>query len=67
VSDPKFLASVEKRRDLCTVNNVLAWKAGDVRARPADVFPIDDCDALAFASKCAMVEPVPPPRITRSK
>ena len=51
VSDPEFPATAKVRRDLCTVNNVLAWKAGDVRARSADVLAIDDCHPLSFCSK----------------
>jgi hypothetical protein len=28
------------------VNDVFAWRAGDVRARSADAFAFDHCDAL---------------------
>ncbi len=47
----KLFASANVGRDLRTVDDVFARQAGDVRARPANVFAIDDCDPLSFASK----------------
>src|SRR6266853_4149036 len=51
VSDAKLFASANVGRDLRTVDNVFARQAGDVRARSANIFAIDDCDPLPFASK----------------
>jgi hypothetical protein len=33
------------------VNDVFAWQAGELPARPADVFAFDDCGALPALSK----------------
>jgi hypothetical protein len=41
--DAELFASANNLR---AVNDVFAWRAGDVRARPADVFALDDCDVL---------------------
>src|SRR6266480_8019249 len=49
--DAKLFASANVGRDLRTVDDVFAWQAGDVRARAANVFAIDDCHALSLSSK----------------
>src|SRR5260370_2711834 len=49
--DAKLFASANVGHDLCTVDDVLAWQAGDVRARSADVFAIDYGDPFSFSSK----------------
>src|SRR5262245_30648731 len=51
VSYAKFLTSAKVRCDLRTVDDVLARQARDVRARSADIFALDDCDALSLSSK----------------
>lgn len=68
VNDAKLLSSAKVVGDFGTVDNVLARQTRDIGARASDVVPIDNCDALSFASKsqAAIVEPVPPPRISRS-
>src|SRR6476660_1788544 len=49
--DAKLLAAANVGRDLRAVDDVLARQAGDVRTRSANIFAIDDCDPLSFASK----------------
>src|SRR5258707_4898708 len=49
--DAEFLASAKVRCDFRAVDDVLARQARDVRARPADIFALDDCDSLSLASK----------------
>jgi len=49
--DAELFASAKARSNLRHVNDVFAWRAGDVRARPADVFVFDDCDALPALNK----------------
>src|SRR5215471_486199 len=51
ISDAKFLASAKVRRHLRTVDDVLAWQAGDVGARSANVFAVDEGDSLSLCSK----------------
>src|SRR5215470_13545806 len=52
VGDAKFPASAKVGCDLCTMDDVLAWQAGDVRTRSTNVFAIDNSDALSFSGKC---------------
>jgi hypothetical protein len=40
--NPEFLTSPDVRRNFGAVDDVLARKAGDVRARTAEGFPLDD-------------------------
>src|SRR5580658_4900267 len=49
--DAELFASAKVRSNLRAVNDVFAWQAGDVRARPVDVFAFDDCDALPALTK----------------
>src|SRR5580704_906300 len=49
--DAEFLASAKVVHNFRTMDNVLARKARNIRARAANILAIDDCDALAFASK----------------
>lgn len=49
--DPKLLAVAEIRRDFGIVDDVLAGQAHDVWTRSADIFAIDDGDALSFSSE----------------
>lgn len=51
VRDPKLLAVAEIRRDFGIVDDVLAGQAHDVWTRSADIFAIDDGDALSFSGE----------------
>src|SRR6267154_2426164 len=51
VSNAKLFASAKVAHNFRAMDNVLARKARNVRARAANILAIDDCDALAFASK----------------
>src|SRR5437899_2084973 len=51
VSNAKLFASAKVVHNFCTMDNVLARKARNIRARAANILAIDDCDTLAFASK----------------
>src|SRR6267143_1744584 len=51
VCDAEFLASAKVRCDFRAMDDVLARQARDVRARSANVFSLDDCDALSLCSK----------------
>ena len=51
VSNAKLFASAKVVHNFRTMDNVLARKARNIRARAANILAIDDCDALAFASK----------------
>jgi hypothetical protein len=64
-SDPKLLASAKVGRNLRTVDDVLA---GQALAGPANVFASTTATRLPSPANvhAATVEPVPPPRITRS-
>jgi len=44
--DAELFASAKARSNLRAVTDIFAWQAGDVRARSADVFAFNDCDAL---------------------
>src|SRR6266404_6782875 len=48
----EVFTSANVRRNLRTVNNVLAGQTGNVGARSANVFAIDHCDTLSLRSKC---------------
>src|SRR5437870_1415317 len=50
-SNAKPFASAKVVHNFRTMDNVLARKARNIRARAANILAIDDCDALAFASK----------------
>jgi hypothetical protein len=65
--DAELFASAKVRSSLRAVNDICAWRAGDVPARPADVFAFDDCVALFALSKgqAAIVPSVPLPIIRR--
>ena len=49
--DAELFVSAKVQSNLRAVNDVFAWQAGDLRARPADVFAFDDYDALPALSK----------------
>jgi len=51
VRDAEFLASAKVVHNFRTMDNVLAGKARNIRAGAANIFAIDDCDALTFAGK----------------
>jgi len=51
VSNAKLFASAKVVHNFRTMDNVLARKARNIRARAANILAIDDCDTLAFASK----------------
>src|SRR6266436_616694 len=51
VSNAKLFASAKVVHNFRTMDNVLARKARNIRARAANILAIDDGDALAFASK----------------
>src|SRR5437588_8875872 len=51
VCDAEFFASAKVVHNFRAMDNVLARKARNIRARAANVLAIDDCDTLAFASK----------------
>lgn len=50
-SDAKLQPTAKVGCDLCTVDDVFAWQARDVRARPANVFAVDHGDALSLSSE----------------
>src|SRR5438552_1206050 len=50
-SNAKLFASAKVVHNFRTMDNVLARKARNIRARAANILAIDDCDTLAFASK----------------
>jgi hypothetical protein len=47
----QLFASAKVVHNFRTMNSVLAGKTRIIRARAANIFAIDDCDALAFARK----------------
>jgi hypothetical protein len=49
---PEFLVSPKQRGHLRRVNDVLAWQAGDIGTRSADVLPLDRGGSLAFTGYC---------------
>src|SRR5437899_682378 len=51
VSNAKLFASAKVVHNFRTMDNVLARKARNIRARAANILAIDDCDLLSFASK----------------
>src|SRR4029077_512300 len=51
VSNAKLAASAKVVHNFRAMDNVLARKARNIRARAANILAIDDCDALAFAGK----------------
>jgi hypothetical protein len=50
-SNAKLFASAKGVHNFRTMDDVLARKARNIRARAANILAIDDCDLLAFASK----------------
>lgn len=50
-SNTKLFASAKVRCDFRAMDDVLARKARNIRARAANIFAIDDCDPLPFAGK----------------
>src|SRR4029077_2527312 len=51
VSNAKLFASEKVVHNFRAMDNILARKARNIGARAANILAIDDCDALAFASK----------------
>src|SRR5579864_1755039 len=51
VSNAKFFASAKVVHNFRSMDNVLARKARNIRARAANILAIEDCDTLAFPSK----------------
>src|SRR5260370_3240327 len=68
VSNAKLFASAKVVHNFRTMDNVLARKTRHIRARPANILAIYDCDALAFACKRPRSDgrARAAPRITRS-
>ncbi len=68
LADAEFLAAKKVGRDLGAVDDVLARQAGDVRARAADVFALDDRGTRPFwpRSRRCICRASPLPRTTRS-
>src|SRR5260370_20950718 len=51
VSNAKLFASAKVVHNFRAMDNVLARKARNIRARAANILSIDDCDAPAFGGK----------------
>jgi hypothetical protein len=51
LGNSELFASVEIRSNLSAVNDVLAWKTGNVRTRSADVFSLDTRNAIPLLGK----------------
>src|SRR5580704_1620483 len=47
----ELFTSANVRRNLRTVNDVLAWQAGDVGTRSTNIFAFDHCHAPSFTRK----------------
>ena len=50
-ADPELLAAIKKRCHLGAMDDVFAWQARDVRARPAHIFALDDNHALSLLGR----------------
>src|SRR5260370_2213193 len=52
LGDSEFLASAEVRGDFGTMDDILAWKTGDVGARTSDIFSLDDGSLHPLLRQC---------------